>query len=519
MTPPRLWPFALVFALSYTQPALYYSNQNQYFLHGAALAGRGDLARDWLAGTPDPAPLFTALVALCEGYLGPAPVYLAMGLACALYFAALVKLAGAFGPAPRTPGGWWLLAALVTLSHCGILRWLSVLAVGVDYPWYLQSGVANQYLLGAGLQPSVAGVLLLVALATYANRQPRLTALALVLAVTLHSTYLLSAALLTGAMIARDLLDSPRRDVARFAVLVGVGVLPTVAYVAYLFDPFGDPELSRTAQHILVSERLPHHGEPARFFDGAAKVQALAILVTLLATIRTRLGQVLAIASAGMLALTAVQLATGSPSLALLFPWRLSAVLVPVATLVGAAGLVRLAEPRPGFAKGAATVVLVAALVGAAWVQLAGAAYQENPAEAGVTEFVRAHRQPGDVVLLPTKVPETPARLRIVSASFVPVRPVSRPFFELQSFRLATGCAVYVDFKSIPYAPRDVIEWRRRVAECERWYPMLARGDAGATGEMRAAGVTLVVAPAGVGVPGATPVYADEWYGAWRFGS
>lgn len=516
MTPPRLWPFALLFALSYTQPALYYSNQNQYFLHGAALAGRGDLARDWLAGTPDPAPLFTAFVALCEGYLGPWPVYAAMGLACALYFAALVKLAIGFGLAPRTPGGWWLLAALVTLSHCAVVRFLSVAACGVDYPWYLQSGVANQYLLGAGLQPSVAGVFLLVALATHAHRQPRLTALALVLAATLHSTYLLSAALLTGAMIARDLFDSPRRDVVRFAALVGVGVVPTVGYVAYLFDPLGDPEFARAAQRILVSERLPHHGEPARFFDTAAKVQAAAILVVLVAVRRTRLGQVLAIAAGGMLALTASQLATGSPSLALLFPWRLSAVLVPVATLVGATHLARLAEPRPGFAKVAATVVLAVALAGAAWVQLTGAAYQENPAEAGVTEFVRANRRPGDVALLPTKVPEQPARLRITSASFVPVKPVSRPFFELQSFRLATGCAVYIDFKSIPYAPRDVIEWRRRVAECERWYPMLARGETGALAEMRAAGVTLVVAPAGTGVPGATQVYADEWYGAWR---
>ncbi len=516
MPRPPLWPFALVFVLSYTQPALYYSNQNQYFLHGAALAGRGDLARDWLAGTPDPAPLFTAFAALCEGYLGHGPVYLAMGLACGLYFTALVKLADGFGLAPRTPAGWRLLAALVTLSHCGLLRWLSVMACGVDYPWYLQSGVANQYLLGAGLQPSVAGVFLLVALATYANRQPRLTALALVLAATLHSTYLLSAALLTGAMILRDLFDSPRRDVARFAVLVAVGVLPTVGYVAYLFDPFGDPELARAAQRILVSERLPHHGEPARFFDTAAKVQAAAILVMLVAVRRTRLGQVLVIASAGMLALTALQLVTGSPSLALLFPWRLSAVLVPVATLVGAAHLARWAEPRTGFAKVAATVVLAVALIGAARVQLAGLGYQENPAEAGVTEFVRDNRRPGDVALLPTKVPEQPARLRITSASFVPVRPVSKPFFELQSFRLATGCPIYVDFKSIPYAPADVIEWRRRVAECERWYPMLARGDAGATGELRSAGVTLVVAPAGVGVPGATQVYADEWYGAWR---
>ena len=54
------WSF--VFGVSYTQAPLYYSNQNQYFLHGLAAAGLGDLHQDWLANTKDPTPVFSWIV-------------------------------------------------------------------------------------------------------------------------------------------------------------------------------------------------------------------------------------------------------------------------------------------------------------------------------------------------------------------------------------------------------------------------------------------------------------------------
>src|SRR4030067_415070 len=57
-----LW--TLLFALAYAQSPLYTSNQNQYFLHGLAQAGYGNLRDDWLATTVDPTPIFSLLVNL-----------------------------------------------------------------------------------------------------------------------------------------------------------------------------------------------------------------------------------------------------------------------------------------------------------------------------------------------------------------------------------------------------------------------------------------------------------------------
>src|SRR5438876_1953704 len=60
--------WGLIFGIAYTQAPLYYSNQNQYFLHGLAAAGRGDLDQDWLANTKDPTPIFSGMVAVTAGY-------------------------------------------------------------------------------------------------------------------------------------------------------------------------------------------------------------------------------------------------------------------------------------------------------------------------------------------------------------------------------------------------------------------------------------------------------------------
>src|SRR5262245_43371058 len=77
------WAFG--FGLSYTQVPLYYSNQNQYFLHGLAQSDRGLLKEDWLANTADPTPVFTRVVELTNRYLHEAFFYLYYLLLLGIY--------------------------------------------------------------------------------------------------------------------------------------------------------------------------------------------------------------------------------------------------------------------------------------------------------------------------------------------------------------------------------------------------------------------------------------------------
>src|SRR5947209_4063362 len=82
------------------------------------------------------------------------------------------------------------------------LHGLASAALGLDYPWYLQAGVAGQYVLGGMLQPSVFGVLLVVAVCLFARDRPASAVVCVALAVAVHSTYLLPAGLLTLGFLA-----------------------------------------------------------------------------------------------------------------------------------------------------------------------------------------------------------------------------------------------------------------------------------------------------------------------------
>src|SRR5437660_1348796 len=101
MMRPSLWQnrvmiflfWSVVFGVSCTQASLYYSNQNQYFLHGSARAGLGRLDQDWLANTRDPTPIFSTLVAFTDRFLHESLFPVCYLLMQGLYF---YNLAGLF---------------------------------------------------------------------------------------------------------------------------------------------------------------------------------------------------------------------------------------------------------------------------------------------------------------------------------------------------------------------------------------------------------------------------------------
>jgi hypothetical protein len=67
---------------------------------------------------------------------------------------------------------------------------------------------------------------------------------------------------------------------------------------------------------------------------------------------------------------------------------------------------------------------------------------------------------------------------------------------DLQRFRLATGARVYVDFKSVPYAPAEVLEWQRRMNFAVKFNAEPGRNLMSDEVALRMEGVTHVVAPA-----------------------
>jgi hypothetical protein len=224
--------------------------------------------------------------------------------------------------------------------------------------------------------------------------------------------------------------------------------------------------------------------------------------------------------------LTVVQVATGSDTLALLFPWRLSVVLMPVATTIL---LSRLVQALPAWCEGraarvAAGLVVLVLAAGGVWISVRGLGFQSGGGQE-LIEFARQTGEPGDVYFLPITVPDLAKTTRgSLSSDFKPIddkrrdKRVIPP--DLQRFRLAAGVPIFIDFKSIPYKDVEVIEWWDRLRCAQDVQARLAKGEQATALEMlRERGITHLVVPAGQTVRGAELVHEDGHYRVYRLGA
>jgi hypothetical protein len=497
--------FALMtaaFSLLHCQAPLAYSNQNQYFVHGLAQAGAGLLREDWLAGTRDPTPLFSGLVAFTVRYLHPWAFHVYEALVMGVYALSLLGLFVAVVGPGAAGRRWPLFVVLFALAHSGLARWCSCRWLGYDYPWLLQAGLAGQYLLGGMFQPSSFGVLLLAAVCLFVRDRPFLAAGCSALAAVAHSTYLLPAALLTLGFLAALAREQRWRQALGVAVLSLAVVLPSVVYLGAEFGPTS-PEISARARDVLANVRIPHHTRPDLWFDGAAAFQIAWMLLGLALARPSRLFLVLTFPFVLGVLLTLLQVLTNSDTLALLFPWRISVVLVPIATTVILSRLAAL--PAAAFegpwARAAAVAVVAALAAGGLWLTADRRCYPTDDGELPLLDFVRQTKKSGEVWFVPFAAPQGTTR-GSPSLDFKPLAERRRAGgviqVDLQRFRVCTGAPEYVDFKAIPYKDVEVLEWEMRLRLAERVQQEIRRGLIDdALAELRRQGVTHLVWPAG----------------------
>jgi hypothetical protein len=247
-----------------------------------------------------------------------------------------------------------------------------------------------------------------------------------------------------------------------------------LVYAALIFGPTSS-DLYRQAQYLLVHYRIPQHAIVSGWWRWTVYAQLTLLLGSCLVIRKTRLFSVVSVAAGGMILLTAIQAFTGSDTLALLFPWRLSVILVPLAsTILLAAGIcwagTRLRAPSPRIIRWF-TILCMAALAGLVaigvtrmWMDLAASG---DSSENALT-YIREHAHPDDIFLVPPRI---------------------------ETFRLDTGIPAFVDLKSIPYRDTDVLEWYRRLQLANQFYE--TEGDVCAQSQAisRAEGVTVFLLP------------------------
>lgn len=511
----------VAFALAHTQAPLYFSNQHQYFLHGHAQAGVGDLRNDWLATTLDPTPVFSSGVAFIQRYLHEFIFQILFFVMIAGYFYCLVGAGALLIPdGPNRGGTLYVLAAMLIFVHAGILRYGSRNVFGVDYPWFLQSGVAGQYVLGPGIQPSAFGVLLLGSVVVFAHGRPTLAVVLSSCACLIHPTYLLAAAMMTVTYMVLLLRERGKWPALRLGLLALLLVAPIVAYSVITFAP-SSIEQFRTSQAIIADFRIPHHARIDRWLDKIALLQVLWVGLAIVLARKTCWFLLLLIPALMSLTLTLLQWATGDHTLALVFPWRISVVCVPLATAI-IFTLIALRIPWTIETRVIASVLIFGSVIGGIIVMAQRLAYGADERERPALEHVRDTRQPGNVYLIPVRLPPTkPGPPGVFSASFAPPPTGDQKTFisvDLQRFRLFTGAAAYVDYKAIPYKDVDVLEWKRRLDQVQKWYAAKDWSDPAMRKELREERITHVLIPADRPEPGTgyTREYGDDYYRVYR---
>jgi hypothetical protein len=452
----------LLFAGAAYQWPLYSENQHGYFLTGLANAGFGGLSADWRARCVDIIPVFSALVTVIHLY-GAGWMYYAIHAALLVTYAASLSglVTAVFPDAGRPLPRLLVIASLTAVYSFWMLNLIkmhsSTLAPIVTAVQQLAaasiSGVALQETPGPFLQPSAFGILFLTAIVLFARRREYAATACVAAAATLHSSLILQAAFITSAFMA-VLWREGRLDRAwRVGALGAILVLPITIYIGYWLVASDPPDVRALSQRISVTVRQPHHAQPAVWFNVFTVVQLLILAAGLwLARRNTRVFGVMGICAAWALGLTLAQIATGSDSLAVMFPWRASVWLVPAATLLCVGQAAVLVRPRSERVLTAAVMTLmVFACLAGVWKTVSLAHAREIRDRGTMYEYVMQRASADQNYLIPTHDAH---------------------------FRLSTGAPVFIDWKEFPYRASEIIEWDIRVRLVRAFYAATTPSEA-----------------------------------------
>jgi hypothetical protein len=311
----------------------------------------------------------------------------------------------------------------------------------------------------------------------------------------------------------------------RKALLLGttalVLVIPVLIYNYLNFGPT-TADIFAQAQSILVDYRLPHHAIVTSWFGKSTLFQIIVVVLSIYWVRRTQMLPVLLGPFLAAMILTTAQVLTGNKSLALLFPWRISVFLVPIASSVILASIVSIIfqifqqslskhwfvqkPTRLALLIGGITIVglsLVSDFVGIGsqsgfgMKQLLGIIVGLGLLTAGLTvprwqEVFRVLQQTrivrllqgavlGAIIMLgysgvqhtttllnTTKVGVT-ASTRFIASTYQPGNLYLIPP-DVETFRLAARVPIFVDRKSHPYKDTQLIEWFNRVESAKDFY-------------------------------------------------
>jgi hypothetical protein len=410
-------------------------------------AGAGLLNEDWLANTVDPLPFFSLLIQATYSLFNKYFIYLYFTIFIGIYIYGLLGIAGELNKDGQSKLFFYTLFCILLLIH-------SKAAKVILHSYIFTQGLAGQYITSYYFQPSLFGVFLILSIFLFLKKKYYSAITSIGICCLFHTAYLFTAALLTLSYMLIIFLET--RNIKQ-PLLLGltalVLVLPIVIYNRFYLEAT-NPDIWKKAIDIIIYKRIPHHSLPAVWFGFTNIIQIALICIALFLTKKSRLFYIILITFSGGLVFTLIQILSNNNSLAFLAPWRVSVLLVPLATLIITYKCVRFIFIRfKKTIKKYKNIYKFLLSVSVGCLCLSGIFLQYHYCNkhcsrnsTQLVEYVKEHKASGDVYLIPSDDEE------------------------FERFRLYTGAPVFVTWKSHPYKADEILEWYNRYKMAESFY-------------------------------------------------
>jgi len=217
--------------------------------------------------------------------------------------------------------------------------------------------------------------------------------------------------------------------------------IPALAWNYLVFKPENQESLD-LSREILINFRMPHHALISHWFGTETVIKIALSLLAIYMSRKNVYGYILFSLLVMTIALTFIQFISGNSTLAMVFPWRVSVVIMPIVLAVLLGSFIRLipTKPLPLIAKIPRYSHIVLLII--TFIALSGMSYT----------YVKLQNY--------TKQPHYQAMRYVVenleSHNLYLIPP------SLDNFRLATGAPIFVDKKTHPYKATEVIDWYYR---------------------------------------------------------
>lgn len=447
-----------------------FNNQNEYYLHAYVDTHPEYLQNDWFVTTEPKHIAFSALIEFFYNLnIIEAGSYFMQTVLTVIYYSSLLVFIQFFLKKIGETRSEFIYKYVNTISILTLIAIIiarnskiigAILEPTPLFSWWglfwNMFGLADQWLAsGSYFQASEFGILMLLAIAVVLWERWYLAAVLLAISVNFSFTYSIHAGILVVIFAGWLAAKKQYRKAFWSLFIFGMLVLPVTLYSATLL---GDP-LASAANEIWAVHAFPEHTLPSIFWHNGNAIKLVTIFIGFAICLYLRLYLLALIQGIGLGyvvgGLIFVSL-TNSHTIAILFPWRASVYLVPLASTIIATAvfaiLIMICSPilskYPDKIK-YTQILLWALLILEIFSFVDWQVNQAAEIDSRIVMYgeIAEATNPEDIILLPVDPKGFFADARMV---------MRRP--------------IYVDRKTVPILGTEVMEWWERVQFARSFY-------------------------------------------------